>query len=292
MNPLTSLSNSAQQRGAWAWVGMLALWAMPMALGSLAGCTSSVKSSPVASGSVVNSAGRRDVATDSDESESRKRAKIRLELAVGYFEQGKTTVALDELKQALVSDPNYGEAYTLRGLVYMRLNDLRLAEDSFKEALRLNPQDANAAHNYGWLACQASRFDDAQRLFALALSNPLYGDQGRTYLTQGICYSRAGNDAQAERSLGRAFEIDAGNPVAGYNLATLLFRREEFGRAQFYLRRLNSGEYANEETLWLAAKTEMKLNNRDAANELGAQLVRKYPGSRQARAFQRQAFNE
>ena len=39
-----------------------------------------------------------DVATQSDESESRKRARIRLELAVGYFEEGKTDIALDELK--------------------------------------------------------------------------------------------------------------------------------------------------------------------------------------------------
>lgn len=241
---------------------------------------------------VTSSSGRTDVATESDEPESRKRARVRMELALGYFEQGKTEIALDELKQALSSDPMFGDAYTLRGLVYLRLNDRNLAEDSFRRALNINPRDGNAAHNYGWLLCQERRYEDSQKLFEQAASNPLYSDRAKTYLARGICYSRAGDDERAERALGRAFEVDAGNPVAGYNLATLLFRRGDYARAQFYLKRLNASEDANEETLWLGAKAEMRLNNPAAANELGAQLVRKYPKSRQAQSYQRRAFSE
>src|SRR4051812_42719536 len=64
-----------------------------------------------------------NLVTPSDESETHRRARIRLELAVGYFEQGKTDIALDELKQAMVIDPSNAEAYNLRGMIYMRLND-------------------------------------------------------------------------------------------------------------------------------------------------------------------------
>jgi hypothetical protein len=49
--------------------------------------------------------GRARLVTDSDEPEARKRARIRLELAVGYFEQGQTTVALDEQKQVAAGRP-------------------------------------------------------------------------------------------------------------------------------------------------------------------------------------------
>lgn len=49
-----------------------------------------------------------EVITPSDEPEARRRARIRLELAVNYFETGKVAVALDEVKQALVNDPTYG----------------------------------------------------------------------------------------------------------------------------------------------------------------------------------------
>ena len=57
-----------------------------------------------------------EVITPSDEPEVRRRARIRLELAVNYFEMGKATVALDEVKQSLANDPTYADAYNLRGL--------------------------------------------------------------------------------------------------------------------------------------------------------------------------------
>ncbi len=241
---------------------------------------------------VTNAAGRRDVATESDEPESRKRAKVRLELATGYFEQGKTSIALDELKQALSSDPSFGDAYTLRGLVYMRMSDNRLAEDSFRRALALNPRDGNAAHNFGWLMCQEKRYSESQTLFTQALGNPLYNDSARTHLARGICQARAGDEPGAERSLARAFELDPGNPVAGYNLATMLFRRGDFVRAQFYLKRLNAGEQVNEETLWLAIKTEHALRDESAMVALGRQLNAKFPKSKQNQSYERRAFNE
>ena len=51
--------------------------------------------------------GKADIVTASDEPDTRRRARLRLELASGYFEQGQTNVALDELKQALIADPSF-----------------------------------------------------------------------------------------------------------------------------------------------------------------------------------------
>lgn len=262
--------------------------------GFIASCATNSVAPVTNSGSqtVTSSSGQQDVVTESDEPQARKRARVRLELALGYFEQGKTSIALDEIKQALTGDPSFGDAFTLRGLVYMRLNDNRLAEDSFRRALALNLRDGNAAHNLGWLMCQERRFSEAQDAFTQALSNPLYNDQARSHLARGICYSRAGDLTNAERSLSRAFEIDAGNPVAGYNLATLLFRRQDFVRAQFYLKRLNASEAANEETLWLGIKTERSLENNEAMQELGRKLLSKFPKSKQASSYEKRAFNE
>jgi tetratricopeptide (TPR) repeat protein len=119
-----------------------------------------------APGASRQSGARNDIVTESDEPDGRRRARLRLELASGYFEQGQTNVASDEIKQSLVTDPTFGDAYNLRGLVYMRLNDMAMAEDSFRRALALNPRDADAAHNYGWLMCQQGRYNDADGFFA------------------------------------------------------------------------------------------------------------------------------
>ena len=238
------------------------------------------------------SSGRSDMVTASDEPENRRRARIRLELASGYFEQGQTNVALDELKQSLAADPGFADAYNLRGLVYMRLNDIPLAEDSFRRALVLNPRDADVAHNYGWLLCQQAKYRESFQFFSQAIANPTYVGQGKTLMTQGICQARAGMRADAEQSLTRAYQIDAGNPVVGYNLSNLLYERGELARAQFYIRRLNNSELANAETLWLGIKVEQRLNNREAMLQLGDQLKKRYGQTREAASYDRGAFNE
>jgi type IV pilus assembly protein PilF len=237
-------------------------------------------------------AGGSEIVTASDEPEARKRARIRLELAVGYFQRGQTTIALDELKQSLAADPGYGEAYSMRGLIYMRLNDFRFAEESFKKALALQPQDPNILHNLGWLVCQEARYPEAQQFFTQALSNSQYGERAKTFRAQGLCQMRAGQTAEAELSLLKSYEFDAGHPMTAYNLSTLLFQRGDYGRARFYIRRLNNSDLANAESLWLGIKVERSLENQEAMQQLADQLVKRFPQSSEAIAYQREAFNE
>jgi len=256
-----------------------------MALMGVSGCASKVNG-------VSAGASNGEIVTESDEPEVRRRARIRLELAVGYFEQGQTTIALDEVKQSLAADPMYAEAYSLRGLIYLRLNDFPLSEESFKKALTISPRDSNIMHNLGWLYCQQARYPEAQQLFSQALANPQYAERAKTLRAQGLCQAKAGQLAEAERSLLKSYELDAGNPVTAYNLATLLFQRGDFVRAQFYVRRLNNSALANSESLWLGIKVERAMGNADAMTQLAAQLSKRFPQSRELDSYQRGAFDE
>ena len=111
-------------------------------------------------------------------------------------------------------------------------------------------------------------------------------------MAQGVCQVRAGQRMEAEDSFARSYQIDAGNPLTAYNLASLLYDRGELSRAQFYIRRLNNSELANAETLWLGIKIEQRLSNREVVSQLGDQLKRRYAQSREAAAYERGAFNE
>jgi type IV pilus assembly protein PilF len=249
------------------------------------GCSTTESASPMG----VTGA---DLTTESDEPDARKRARLRIELASGYFEQNKTKVALDEIKQALLSDSTYAPAYNLRGLVYMRMGELRLADESFRRALQFNPRDSNAAHNLGWLSCEQGRYDEAVKLFTQALSHPAYTARAKTFMAQGVCQVRSGQLADAQVSLTRSFELDPGNPVTLYTLAQVLFRQGDLIKSQFYLRRLNNGELANAETLWLGIQVERRLGNRLAVSQLGDQLKRRYPQSPQLVLFEKGTFDE
>jgi type IV pilus assembly protein PilF len=263
------------------WMGLLMCWTLL----ALNGCANS-------QGTGAVSSNRTDLITASDEPDSRKRARIRLELASSYFEQGQTSVALDEIKQSLTADPNYVDAHNLRGLVYLRLNDIPLAEDSFKRALSINPRNADVAHNYGWLLCQQSRYAESNAFFAQATGNPTYTGKARTLMVQGVCQVRAGQRVEAERTLLQSYELDPSNPVTGYNLASVLYERGDLALAQVYIRRLNNSDLANAETLWLGIKTERKLNNRDTVAQLADQLKKRFAQSPQAASFEKGSFND
>jgi len=263
----------------------VASWCLAVAcVGALSACTNLPRSGAGSGGDAMT--------TPSDESDVRRRARIRLELAAGYLQRGQTTVALDEVKQVLNTDPSYADAYHLRSLIDMSLGDLPSAEDNLRRAQSLRPGDPDIMHNYGWLQCQRQRYADANQWFERALAVPMYGARSKTLMSQGICYDRAGRSGDAEQTLLRSYELDAANPIVGYHLAGLALRRGDAKRAQFYIRRVNNGEYSNAESLWLGIRIERALGDTVAMRQLGDQLQKRFPDSKELLAFERGAFDE
>jgi len=261
----------------------------------MVGCTTTSKGTPPTNtpASAAVSTGEKDRVTASDEPEAARRARVRLELASAYFGRGQLTTALDEVKLAIVADPNNAGAFNLRGLIYASLGDDRLAEDSFRHALQLDPRDPDTMQNYGWYLCQQQRYSEADTLFRQALAVPHYRDTPRTLLTEGICQARAGQWSQAEGTLTRSYELDPANPAVAVNLSEVLYRRGEYERARFHIRRVNANpDIANAQTLWLAARIENRLGNRQGAQEFGSQLRNRFPRSPEAGAYDRGQFDE
>jgi len=228
-----------------------------------------------------------------DGSDAQKRAQARLDLAAAYFGRGQVKTALEEVKLAIAADPTFGPAYSLRGLVYANLGDSVLAEDSFKRALQLMPGDPDVMQNYGYFLCEQKRFPESTVLFKQALAAPRYQGATRTLLALGVCQALAGDLAEADASLTRAYQLDPASPVTATNLAEVLYRRGQYERARFYIRRVNAlANVSNAQTLWLAARIEHKMGDDVGTNEFGRQLSNRFPDSREASAFARGAFDE
>lgn len=279
-------------RGALLRTGLIALAFVASA------CAQPVKpGSPQAPAEYVAQAPReapRDRTGVADEqSETQRRASIRLDLASAYFSEGRMDDALSEVRLALASVPDMPQALNLRGLVLAAMGEDAQASESFKRALQVAPNDTDVMHNYGWYLCQRGKYAEAQAQFARVLATPQYRSPSRTLLIQGICESRAGQLEKAEQTLLRAYELDAGNPATAMNLADVLYRRGDFERARFYVRRVNNNaELRNPESLWLAARVENRLGNAQGVRDLGNQLRSSYPASREAAAFERGGFDE
>lgn len=149
-----------------------------------------------------------DIVTSSDQTENQKRARIRLQLALGYYEQRQPMVALDEIKLALQADPNFAEAYTMRGLIYMDIGENKLAEENFSHALRLAPNNPDFNNNYGWLLCQTGRAKESIAYFENALKSRAYQSPEKALNNAGICSLRMKDTAAAERYFYDAFRQD------------------------------------------------------------------------------------
>ncbi len=232
-------------------------------------------------------------AASSDQTDGDRRARARLELASAYFSRGQLETALDEVKLAMQSKPDLAEAHNLRGLIYASLGDLALADASFKRALQLQPRDADALHNYGWFLCQQQRFKEAIVQFEAALTVPQYRGTSRTLAARGLCQAQSGQWLEAEGSLMRSYELDAGNPSTAMNLAEVLYRRADYERARFYVGRVNARtESTNAQSLWLAARIENKLGNAARVSEFGEQLKSRYPKAPEVQLYERRRFDE
>jgi type IV pilus assembly protein PilF len=229
----------------------------------------------------------------SGEDDASRRARVRMELATAYFSRGQLDIALEETRLALAADPSLGAVHNLRGLIYASKGEEALAEQSFRRALQMNPRDADTMQNLGWYLCQRKRYADADAMFAQALASPLNRDASRTLLTQGVCQAFGGQMVEAERTLTRAYELDPSNAATSVNLAEVLYRRGEYERARFYIRRVNAIPAAvSAQTLWLAARIENKLGNLTGAQEFGRQLRARFGDSREASASAQGRFDD
>ena len=266
-------------------------WVCLALAGALAACTTTSQERYTPAPAIESAT--RDRVTASDETDGQKRAKARMELASAYFGRGQMSSALDNVKLAIAADPQYGEAYNLRGLIYANLGDSTLADESFRRALQLNARDADTMHNYGWYLCQQKRYPESMAMFNQALAQPQYRGSPRTLLAQGVCQAFAGQLAESESSLSKAYELDPGNPFTATNLSEVLYRRGQFERARFYVRRVNAqADVSSAQTLWLAARIENRLGNAQGTREFGTQLRSRFPDSREAASFARGEFDD
>ena len=266
---------------------LIALGVIPVVIGALAGCAS-----PRAE---RGASGQAELVTESDQTSAQRKVEIRMQLAVGYFEQRQYTFALDQVKLALVADPNHADAYGMRGLIYQQMGEQGLAEDNFVRGRKLAPDNPDLANNYGSFLCQAGRVAEALPLFDAALGNRAYRSPATAANNAGSCALKIKDYASAERYLLQALQLTPDLPATNANLARVYFEKRDYVRANFFITRLNKVakmESLTADVLWLAIKVQHKLGDTGAESGWATQLRRHHPGSTEYAAYQRGAFDE
>ncbi|MGZ8320639.1 MAG: type IV pilus biogenesis/stability protein PilW, partial [Telluria sp.] len=253
----------------------------------LALCAAALLSACAGSGGSGASA---DIKTASDQTHDEKRSTIRLQLAIGYYQDGKYEVALDEVKQAIATNPTAADAYGVRGLIYGAMGEIKLADESFQRARQLAPRNPELANNYGSFLCQNGKPEQGIALFETALKNPAYQSPVNALLNAGSCSLGMKKLDAAERYLLDALRYDPNQVATNANLAHVYYERRDFARAGFFINRLREVAKIDNlpaETLWLAIRIDRKLGNKSSEASMLSQLRRRFPTSPELAAYQR-----
>lgn len=244
----------------------------------------------------ANKAEHAELKTASDQTAVEKRAGIRLQLAVGYYQDGKYEIALDEVKQAIAINPDSADNYDMRGLIYVAMKENALAEENFQRALKLAPDNPNIANNYGSFLCNGGgKPAQAIPYFERALNNPRYSSPLSALINAGTCSIRLNDLDAAERYLLQALRYAPDLAPVNLSLARVYYAKRDYQRAGFFVNRLTETaklDTLSADALWLALRVERKLGKRDLEASLVAQLRHRFPGSPEYAAFQRGAFDE
>lgn len=221
-----------------------------------------------------------------------KRAAIRLQLGISYFQQDQLATALKELNNAISIDATMSDAYAVRALVYMQMQENDLAEQDFLKVMKLAPNSLDNTNNYGWFLCQTGREKQAMEMFDRVIKDRTYAQPVKALNNAGLCSLKMKEDARAESFFSQSIRLDANNPTTNLNLARINYKKQDWTRAQFYINRLIKSEAYTPEILWLAIKINHKLNDQIAVESLSVQLHRRFPDSAEDALSQRGAFNE
>lgn len=230
-----------------------------------------------------------------DQAMLQKRATIRLQLALAYYEQGQFEVAQDELRQALAMTPENADLYGARALVYMGKGEAQLAQQDFQQALMLAPHNAELNNNYGTFLCQNGHVAESLGYFDAALKSTAYASPEKAFNNAGACSLKLKDYAGAEYYLLQALQRTPNFPATNANLALVYYERGNYARAGefiFRLGKITKIESLTAEVLWLAIKVQRKLGDTGMEAAWVTQLRSRHSGSAEYAAYQREAFDE
>ena len=215
---------------------------------------------------------------------AQRRAELHTELAAGYYERGQMDIALNELDEAVKLEPNNARTYNIYGLVYTVLGENAKAEQNFRRALTLAPQDSEIRQNWGWYLCTHERVKESIPEFEQAFGNPLYKTPEIPLINAGRCSAMIGDVAAAEGYFRRALAVSPNNESASFGLALLAYRAARYDDARRWMRATRQAN-PPPEALYLGLCVERKLGDRQAETSYAAQLRNRYPDSAETRAL-------
>jgi tetratricopeptide (TPR) repeat protein len=133
-----------------------------------------------------------------------------------HYKKGDYDRAIADYNEALRINPNYAEAYNNRGLAYYYKKDYDRAIADYNEALRIDSNYANAYNGRGATYSEKKDYDRAIADYSEALR--MDPNSARAYNNRGLAYSDKKDYDRAIADYSAALRIDPNHTYAKNNL--------------------------------------------------------------------------
>jgi protein O-GlcNAc transferase len=126
-------------------------------------------------------------------------------MGISLEDNGDLEAAIDSYKQAIKIKPDYAEAYNNMGIALKKKGDLKAAIDSYKHAIKIKPNYAGAYNNMGIALQDKGNLEAAIESYKQAIKiKPDYAD---AYYNMGISLAEQGDLKAAIDSYKHAIKI-------------------------------------------------------------------------------------
>jgi type IV pilus assembly protein PilF len=215
----------------------------------------------------------------------RDAAAYNVQLGIDYMNQGDLARAKDKLDRALKENSDSPDVHSARAQLFERMGEVKEADDEFRTALRMAPNDPRMQNNYAVYLCQNGRTDEGVKRFMTAAHNPLYPTPEAAYTNAGVCLHAAKRDDEARADFVRALQQKPNFSEAVFQLANLEFQRGELPAARAGIDNFIGVYDATPDLLLLGVQVARAQGDRAAAQKYARRLQVDFPGTDQTRAL-------
>ncbi|MBL1378646.1 type IV pilus biogenesis/stability protein PilW [Zobellella iuensis] len=212
-------------------------------------------------------------------------AVARMNLGLEYLRRGDAEQAKFNLDRALSQDPKSPDVHLAQAYFFQSVSEFEQAEKSYRQVLKLSPNHGDGLNNYGVFLCSRERFEEADVMFRKAVAAPGYVQVADTFENAALCAIQNKQPQAALDYFRRALEYSPAKPRALLGAAELAAAQGDETGAFDYLARYRREHLPSPQSLWLTVRTAEAQGRVAQAQQAGAELVRLFPDSEQARRF-------
>lgn len=210
-------------------------------------------------------------------------ADLLYQLGARYYRNGQYDLARDRLLMAIEKDPRNAIARTTLALTYEKLDNKRLATESYEAAMKIAPNDFTVLNTYAVFLCRYGEYDDAQKYFDKAINTRENDDAEITLTNAGVCMLEKPDPVQAEKYFRAALDHKATYGDALIQMCNLKFRETEYLLARAFMQRYLASNPPSADVLYLGFQIEDALGAESERTEYSNRILREYPQSAEAK---------